>query len=98
MRDAQPESDADAATVETRPLTVDDAIVDQVVLVPRHVWPTYKTCAENGGAGWTARIVSATSRSALVRFPYARTAQGKPYEKCRLPLDQLRLIVARHCG
>ena len=64
-------------------------VVGRTVLVPRSVYPRYP-CAERGGAGWEATILSATSRTAVVRYARATTAQGRPYEDVRIPLRLLQ--------
>ena len=64
-------------------------VVGRTVLVPRSVFPRYP-CAERGGAGWEATILSATSRTAVVRYAWAATAQGRPYEDVRIPLRLLQ--------
>jgi hypothetical protein len=65
-------------------------VVGRTVLVPRSVYPRYP-CAERGGAGWEATILSATSRTAVVRYARATTAQGRPYEQdVRIPLRLLQ--------
>ena len=64
-------------------------VVGRAVLVPRSVYPRYP-CAERGGAGWEATVLSATSRTAVVRYAWAATAQGRPYEDVRIPLRLLQ--------
>jgi len=63
----------------------------RVVLVPSSRYPRHR-CDEHGGAGWEAQIVSATGVSAVVRYLYARTAGGRPYEDTREPLHILQPI------
>ena len=58
------------------------------VLVLASLWPAY-TCREHGGHGWEADIVSATGSTAVVRFLFARTRDGRPYSDERLPLTDL---------
>ena len=69
------------------PLTKGNA-PGRTVLVPATRYPR-DTCREHGGRGWEAHILSATGVTALVRYLYARTAGGRPYEDTREPLDQL---------
>ena len=61
------------------------SVVGRTVLVPRSVYPRYP-CAEHGGAGWEATILSATGRTAVVRYVLAATLQGRRYEDARIPL------------
>ena len=64
--------------------------------VRSNVWPNEK-CNELQGAGWQVEVLSASSKSALVRFTTARTATGRPYKEVRLPLSALhRLDRASH--
>ena len=58
-------------------------------LVPAAVYPQY-ACSERGGAGWECLVISATGVSAVVRFLYDRTADGRPYADERLPLSALQ--------
>ena len=69
------------------PLQRDNA-VGRRVLVPSALYPQYN-CSEQSGRGWESLVLSATSVTAVVRFLYARTADGRPYEDERLPLDRL---------
>ena len=59
------------------------------VLVPSALYPRY-VCREHAGSGWESLVLSATRVTAVVRFLYARTADGRPYEDERLPLDRLQ--------
>ena len=62
--------------------------VGRRVLVPSALYPQY-VCSEHAGAGWEGQLLSATSVTAVVRFLYARSADGRPYADERLPLDRL---------
>ena len=73
---------------EAPPLTPSNAR-RRVVLVPSSRYPRHR-CDEHGGSGWEAQIISATGVSALVRYLYARTADGRPYEDTREPLHLLQ--------
>ena len=77
-----------ATAADTSPLTAANAM-GRRVLVPRDIWPTY-SCSEHGGAGWEARVVSATRVSAVVCFAQARDRHGRPYPNERLPLHVLQ--------
>ena len=70
------------------PLSRDNAI-GRRVLVPAGVYPQY-ACSEHAGAGWESLVLSATGLTAVVRFLYARTNDGRPYQDERLPLAQLK--------
>jgi hypothetical protein len=71
------------------PITGDNA-VGRTVLVPiLPGWEKYE-CSEHDGLGWTARVLSATSRTAIVDFLFAVTATGRRYKPMRVPLDSLR--------
>ena len=59
-----------------------------MVVVPHDVYPTYQ-CAELGGAGWAARVCSATGRTALVEYEHATGRDGQRFERVRLPLTSL---------
>ena len=65
--------------------------VDDAVVVPRQLWPSY-ACRELGGAGWQAVVVRVHSSAALVRFTYPRTRDGRAYEDELLPFDSLRVL------
>ena len=69
------------------PLTRDNA-AGRTVLVPAARYPR-NTCAEHGGRGWEARVLSATGVTARVRYLNARSANGRPYEDTREPLTLL---------
>ena len=59
----------------------------RLVLVPS---TRYKNkCTEHGGRGWEAIVQSATGTTAVVRYLYARTPDGRRYEDTREPLDLL---------
>ena len=58
------------------------------VIVPNTVWPAYR-CTEHGGKGWDATVVSVTRLTAVVRFQYAHTRDGRPYQDERLPWCRL---------
>ena len=75
---------------DTRPLT-DENAVGRDVLVPARVWPTYE-CDEQGGLGWTARIVSVSGGVAVIEFNTHTTARGKKYMPIRLQLSVLQPI------
>ena len=84
----QPAADAEPPPPsDLSPLTPDNA-VHRRVLVPVEVWPRYN-CTEHNGAGWEATVVSCTRVTAVVKFAYARAADGRPYENERLPLERL---------
>ena len=61
------------------------------VLVPATRYPRH-TCAEHDGEGWEAIVLSATSVSAVVRYLYARTVDGRKYEDTREPLHILQAL------
>ena len=61
---------------DPRPLAPDNA-VGRRVLVSASRWPQY-TCREHGGTGWEATISSVTRATAVVRFSFATTADGRP--------------------
>ena len=65
--------------------------VGRRVLVPATLYPQY-TCSEHAGAGWEGLVLSATAVTAVVRFLHDRTADGRPYQDERLPLDRLQPI------
>ena len=75
---------------DTRPLTDENAI-GRDVLVPARVWPTYE-CDEQGGLGWTARIVSVSGGVAVIKFNTHTTARGNKYVPIRLQLSVLQPI------
>ena len=54
--------------------------------------PGNLTCNENGGAGWSATVVSFCGSTAVVNFTTAATAAGQRYEDERLPLSSLRKV------
>ena len=58
------------------------------VMVPASLWPSYP-CREHGGTGWAARVVRSTRHGALIRFLYARTSTGRPYDAVELQLGSL---------
>ena len=66
-----------------------DNAIGRRVLVPAGVYPQY-ACSEHAGAGWESLVLSATGLTAVVRFLYARTNDGRPYQDERLPLAQLK--------
>ena len=84
---AQVTPPAEAPPVDQRPLAVDNA-VGRRVRVPADLWPRY-ACSELNGSGWAAVVVTASSVSAVVRFLYAQTADGRPYQNVRVPLHRL---------
>eukprot|EP00965_Chrysotila_dentata_P238146 6202323-Pleurochrysis_carterae.AAC.1 len=51
----------------------------ELVFVPRRLWPAHACCHENGGGGWTERVLSLTKRSVLVAFPFAADEHGLRY-------------------
>ena len=61
------------------------------VLVPATRYPRH-TCTEHDGEGWEAIVLSATSVSAVVRYLYARTVDGRKYEDTREPLHILQAL------
>lgn len=64
-------------------LRVQWAVGDRLLL-PRELWPG-DVCLECDGRGWAAHVVSVTSRSVVVSFVSARTANGSPFADLRLP-------------
>jgi hypothetical protein len=72
---------------DPRPLAPDNA-VGRRVLVSRARWPQY-ACHEHGGAGWEATVSSATRTTAVVRFSFATTADGRPYQNERVPYSDI---------
>jgi hypothetical protein len=72
---------------DLRPLALDNA-VGRRVLVSRARWPQY-ACHEHGGAGWEATVSSATKTTAVVRFSFNTTADGRPYQNERVPYGDL---------
>ena len=65
-------------------------MVGDTVVVRRPAWPGYP-CTENGGAGWSATVRSATGVTVVVRFDKARLSDGRAYEDMRVP----RMHIAR---
>ena len=67
---------------------------DDVALVPRDLYPAY-ACAELGGAGWLARVVSCRGQgpNAVLRlcFLTARTPSGRQWEDVRLLAHAVRV-------
>ena len=59
------------------------------MLVPSARYPN-NTCHEHDGDGWEAQILSATRITAVVRYLYARTADGRVYEDTREPIGCLK--------
>eukprot|EP00965_Chrysotila_dentata_P072940 2411157-Pleurochrysis_carterae.AAC.1 len=55
-----------------------------LVFVPRKLRPAY-ACHEHGGSGWTGRVLSLTTCSALVAFPYALDDHGRHFAPIRIP-------------
>ena len=72
---------------DLRPLAPDNA-VGRRVLVSRARWPQY-ACREHGGTGWEATVSSATRTTAVVRFSFATTADGRLYQNERVPYGDL---------
>jgi len=54
-----------------------------LVVIPALVWPEIR-CLENGGVGWTARVVSSSACNARLHFVRALTADKRPFEDVRL--------------
>ena len=73
------------------PLLTRDNAARRIVLVPQSRYPRHR-CDEHGGRGWEAQILSATNVSAVVRYLYARSADGRPYEDTREPLHLLEAL------
>ena len=90
---ACPPADDDHRSVPVRPpLPTDAACVGRRVLILSALWPA-ETCNENDGRGWTAHIVSYSTRSgATVRFQDAISARGLPYADQALQLSALSPI------
>ena len=63
--------------------------VGRRVLVPAEIYPQYK-CSEHQGRGWECLAMTATAQTVKVRFTFARTANGRPYEDERLPMSLLQ--------
>ena len=63
--------------------------VGRRVLVPAEIYPQYK-CSEHQGRGWECLAMTATAQTVKVRFTFARTADGRPYEDERLPMSLLQ--------
>lgn len=62
------------------------------VLIARAMWPSF-SCDENGGRGWTGRIVSCTrGGAATIKFLEATTARGIPYQDVTVLLSALEPI------
>ena len=78
---------ATSAASNLPPLTVANAR-RRLVLVPSARYPTH-ACNEHDGKGWEAQILSATRITAVVRYLYARTADGRVYEDTREPIGCL---------
>ena len=74
--------EAEACVPQTVPLQGRPAQGDLVV-IPALVWPEIR-CLENGGVGWTARVVSSSACNARLHFVQARTADQRPFEDVRL--------------
>ena len=72
---------------DLRPLNADNAS-GRRVLVPATRWPQYR-CSEHGGHGWEATILNNTRSTAVVRFAFARTRDGRPYADERILLANL---------
>ena len=72
------------------PLTKENA-VGRRVLVPCTRYPSHR-CDENDGQGWEATIRSATGLSAMVRYTYATTRDGRAYEDTRETFDVLTAL------
>ena len=65
---------------------------DDAVFVPKELWP-HETCNEHAGLGWAATVVSTTQHSTVVRFTYARAANGAVFEDERLLTSALKRLV-----
>ena len=85
---ATPPAAAVLPSAPPAPLSRDNAS-GRRVLVPASVYPR-EACSEHAGAGWESLVLSATGLTAVVRFLYARTNDGRPYQNERLPLTQLQ--------
>ena len=79
---AEAEASAPQAAPELAPLEGEPKVGD-AVFVPREVWPSH-ACREHAGEGWAATVVATTKFTAVVRFTYARTADGRRYLDERL--------------
>ena len=66
-------------------------VVGEHLIARRDLWPSY-ACNEHNGLGWRVRVRSVTSVSALVRFSYATTQDGRPYKDIRLPFHSLHRL------
>ena len=58
------------------------------VLVPKHLWPSWQ-CDENGGAGWTATVISRRGADARVAYIDATDERGVAFEDVYLKLHVL---------
>lgn len=70
-----------------QPLTQHNA-VGRRVLVARSLWPK-DACDEHNGMGWEASVLRTSAITAVVRFSFARTRDGRPYQDERVPLAEL---------
>ena len=82
-----PSTPATMPEANTRPLTSLTAL-GRRVRVARSLWPR-DPCTEHGGSGWEAVVTQATQSTAVVRFSFARTRDGRPYQNERVPLTCL---------
>lgn len=75
------------AAADASPLTRENA-KGREVLIPAEVWPDV-TCGENGGAGWSARVLRCSSAGATLHFLTAKSARGRAFADVRLKLSVL---------
>ena len=54
-------------------------------------YPSHR-CDEHDGRGWEAVIISATGRSAVVRYAHAVTRDGRAYQDTREPFEELEAL------
>ena len=62
-------------------LATSDAPSDKTrrkVMIPRSTWPRYP-CTDNGGAGWTAEVVTERKGAVKVVFTVAKDVRGDPW-------------------
>ena len=76
-------------------LTMRNAVGRAVIVPILRGWEHYP-CNENGGRGWSARIVATRAgRRVSVRFTDARDTAGLKYPNETLPLDVLLELQAQ---
>lgn len=92
---AHPTAARELSVPSTGPTTVEIYELlkkEDTVFIPKQVWPA-EPCHEHAGLGWAATVVSATKHTALVRFRYARAANGAPFMDERLQTNVLRRLI-----